>query len=492
MKCKGFGKIDLTLNQFIQTQDHNHEADAYKTRQIAPRNKLKRAAETSSDRLRDVFDDTCRNDPEAIQISYRNTRCIMSKRRKLQIPGMPKSADEFSELLLHSRFSNIHKVTVRVDTNSVGVIFMSNKMASLVKVCKHISFDGTFYIVPKIFYQLFTIFCFYHEHTIPVIHILMTNKSEELYSACLKVVFEIIPDFEPNFAVSDFEDAPRNAFQKQVPGIQITGCLFHYTQAIWNRVRKAGLVNIYRTNFDFIKWLRCIMALPLLPQKEISSTFCLIGDQIIPNLSQSQDSNIRQLKKYIKKQWVLREKNLSVFETPNATNNGAETYYKSLKSKIKTHRPNIWSFLDSLEEILCNFDLEYGRLEQGLQISCPGSKHHKENAMKRRVCREKLTNGTYTPLEYLIDVSSTVGKQSYHATKENDFGDEFHDEISDEDEAGFDNICVVCLQTRQETHVLVPRGHGNLCGSCAIHIMSENKRCPTCRIESTKSIRLFQ
>ena len=63
----------------------------------------------------------------------------------------------------------------------------------------------------------------------------MTNKSEELYNACLKVVFEIIPDFAPNFAVSDFEDAPRNAFQKQLPGIQITRCLFHYTQAVWNR-----------------------------------------------------------------------------------------------------------------------------------------------------------------------------------------------------------------------------------------------------------------
>ena len=45
-----------------------------------------------------------------------------------------------------------------------------------------------------------------------------------------------------------------------------------------------------------------------------------------------------------------------------------------------------------------------------------------------------------------------LAKQSYHATKENDFGDELHDEIS-EDEAGFDNICVVCLQIRQEIHV---------------------------------------
>ena len=30
------------------------------------------------------------------------------------------------------------------------------------------------------------------------------------------------------------------------------------------------------------------------------------------------------------------------------------------------------------------------------------------------------------PLEYLIDISSTVGKQSYHNGKEKDFGEEFN------------------------------------------------------------------
>ena len=29
----------------------------------------------------------------------------------------------------------------------------------------------------------------------------MTNKSEEVYSACIKMVIEIMPDFEPNFEV---------------------------------------------------------------------------------------------------------------------------------------------------------------------------------------------------------------------------------------------------------------------------------------------------
>ena len=34
------------------------------------------------------------------------------------------------------------------------------------------------------------------------------------------------------------------------------------------------------------------MALPLLPQNEIYSTFCILEDQIIPDLSPSQEINI--------------------------------------------------------------------------------------------------------------------------------------------------------------------------------------------------------
>ena len=44
------------------------------------------------------------------------------------------------------------------------------------------------------------------------------------------------------------------------------------------------------------------MTLPLLPQNESSSTFCILEDQIIPDLSLSQEINIRQLKKYVKNQ----------------------------------------------------------------------------------------------------------------------------------------------------------------------------------------------
>ena len=85
-------------------------------------------------------------------------------------------------------------------------------------------------------------------------------------------------------------------------------------------------------------------------------------------MSPSYEINLGNLKKYVKKQWILKEKYLSVFETANTTNNGSETYHKSLKSKIKTHRPNIGSLFDWLEGILSDFDLEYARLEQGSEM----------------------------------------------------------------------------------------------------------------------------
>ena len=88
----------------------------------------------------------------------------MYKIRKLQIPGMQKSAGEFDEPLLHSRYSEIHKVTVKWIQIVLELFLMSQKKLSLIKS------SSTFYVVPKILYQLFTIFCFYRGHTIPVIH----------------------------------------------------------------------------------------------------------------------------------------------------------------------------------------------------------------------------------------------------------------------------------------------------------------------------------
>ena len=70
-----------------------------------------------------------------------------------------------------------------------------------------VSFDGTFYEVPKLFYQLFTVFIQEQHHAFPAIHILMSSKHENLYT--------------------------------------VSGCLFHHSKAIWKKVKKLQLSSTY-------------------------------------------------------------------------------------------------------------------------------------------------------------------------------------------------------------------------------------------------------
>ena len=66
----------------------------------------------------------------------------------------------------------------------------------------------------------------------------MSRKTESLYKAVIEKILEIESEFKPDLAVGDYEDASRNAFQAIFPPINVVGCLFHFSQAIWARAKK--------------------------------------------------------------------------------------------------------------------------------------------------------------------------------------------------------------------------------------------------------------
>ena len=62
IECRGFGRINNECNFFYLTQNHCHTEEAYKSKLIALNNKIKRAAENSTDSLRQVFDQVTASD----------------------------------------------------------------------------------------------------------------------------------------------------------------------------------------------------------------------------------------------------------------------------------------------------------------------------------------------------------------------------------------------------------------------------------------------
>ena len=379
--CKGFAKIDHESNTLVLTHEHDHDENAYRQNEFVLKNKLKRAAETSSERLRQVFNETCREDPANISVTFRQMESSMCKRRRKLFPPLPLNPEDFCQLIPDSPFVHLFKGSVN-SGGAYAVIFASDFMLMKLKVADQIQFDATFYTVPSIFYQLFTIFISFHGHCIPAIHVLMQSKTEELYAIVLMKIREIIPEFSPKIAVCDFERAPRNVFSHYFPEINIIGCWFHFTQAIWKKTQLLGLASRYKTDKVFANWLRKLMALPLLPESDILGAFSLLQQEIFYH-NEIEDQLIKKLKVYYKKTWIIGQKGLSVFSAENATNNGAEAFHKTLKSVITVHHPNIWKFLFDLNNVILDFELEYQRLEQGLEITRKPKRQTSENAARR-------------------------------------------------------------------------------------------------------------
>ena len=100
---------------------------------------------------------------------------------------------------------------------------------------------------------------------------------------------------------------------------------------------------------------------------------------------------------------------LSIHEINIATNNGAESYHSKLKSIIRTSHPRIWTFLESLNEVIKDTDNDIERLHMGREISIPRKKKHIYNDERRSVCKQKLYCGDYIPMEFLDAISHTIG-----------------------------------------------------------------------------------
>ena len=318
---------------------------------------------------------------------------------------------EFDKYLRESKYSDNHLKAV-IETDQVAIIFGSSYMLSKLNSSTDIHFDATFKIVPRLFYQLLTIFIHINQLTIPALHVLMTNKSETLYNALLLAIRELIPDFNPVFAVGDFEIASRNAFIQSFPCVTLIGCWFHFTKALFDNIKKLGRYKLYKSNQIFREWVRKLMALPLLPEEEIHKVYISL-ELPTSELGDSAKELIKKFRTYLNRTWISGNVSLSVFYYENATNNGPESYHKSLKSYIKTPHPNVWKLMAYLNNIITDNDIEFQRLVENKETTTEANSCTKANRAKRNECKEKYLNGFYSAGEYLDAISLPIGREHF-------------------------------------------------------------------------------
>jgi hypothetical protein len=224
--------------------------------------------------------------------------------------------------------------------------------------------DGTFKVVPGIFFQLYSIhFSFGAGINPAAVYCLLTEKTSDTYTRMLRELKILIPAAAPRKIMVDFERAAMNAFELAFPGSTITGCYFHLCQSLLRKVNELGMKTQYETNDILRGYVRCLPAIAFVPLEDVEDAFDILADDK-PN-----EEHIDELLSYFEHSYVrgrrLRGRNAG--HGPPAfpkdkwnqneaavggiarTNNVCEGWHHGLQALFHGLHPTLWTFMTGVQ-----------------------------------------------------------------------------------------------------------------------------------------------
>lgn len=224
--------------------------------------------------------------------------------------------------------------------------------------------DGTFKVVPTLFFQLYSIHFQFVNGINPVgLYCLLPNKTRHTYDRVMNQISRLIPMSAPTVILTDFEAAAMGAFRNAFPNARITGCYFHLAQSVLRKVNEVGLKTDYENRDDIRIAIRSLAALSHVPVDDVPEAFDLLAE------SMPVADHIDEVVTYFEHSYVrgrrLRGRGdnygpaLFPVETWNQvqaagdglarTNNICEGWHHGLQSLLQCSHPTIWRFLEGLQ-----------------------------------------------------------------------------------------------------------------------------------------------
>ena len=275
--------------------------------------------------------------------------------------------------------------------------------------------DGTFNVVPSLFFQLYSIHFQFVQGINPAgLYCLLPNKLRVTYDRLLLAICNLIPSAKPSTILTDFEIAANKCFAARFPSARITGCYFHLTQSVFRKVTELGLKNQYETNDSFRESVRCIAALSHIPVEDVPDAFDTLANNIA---AQTSVERVDELLSYFESTYVrgrrLRGRGKKfglplfppdLWNQRNAavdgiarTNNSVEGWHFGLQALFQCSHPTLWKFIRGLE---CDCAQQKASFLQGITgiVQPPVKKYER---LCERVSRAVATYEKTDVLTYL-------------------------------------------------------------------------------------------
>lgn len=256
--------------------------------------------------------------------------------------------------------------------------------------------DGTFMSCPEPFQQVYTLHIDLNSHIevtniVPVIYVLLPNKTKQTYVRLFQLIKDKLGVNIEEFH-ADYEEAAILAVKIVYPEVQVSGCHYHMSKAVWKKAKKIN----FNLSKEYRKMTRLAANLPLLPADRMRECWRSIK-QISP-----KDNNTKKFIKYFEHQWLNKYplQTISVAYKQHRTNNPVEGWNRRINSRI--HRnPSLFNFIYKIK-------IEAGHSDQKiidfLQNPCKKSKRRNVDIgfdKQHKKYLRKLKERLITPLNFL-------------------------------------------------------------------------------------------
>lgn len=293
------------------------------------------------------------------------------------------------------------------------------------------------------------------------------------------------------------------------------------------KTQKLGLIHLFRHNLQFKRLVHRYMALPLLPAARITHAVDELNVMAL-DIQPDEQRRFDLFRRYIRTFWLTKvtPERLSVFGLPRRSNNSVESFHSSLKKKVKKPHPNIYVFIEHLNNVIAGKLSDMKALRNGHAIAKRRPLEQLTNEETLRTLEQQLTNGTISTVRFLstccarfhryVDINLDSDNDSSNddvndapfdepvttdddATGEEsddtpppDNDDDNADGVDDNEPSTQDNICPVCMVSGKNS-VINPCGHTGCyeCMDVIVNMQPPRNKCPECRIEVINVIRVF-
>lgn len=227
------------------------------------------------------------------------------------------------------------------------LLFCSPDSRQLVGETREFFGDATFKSCPPPFAELYSIHADIGStvettNVVPLIFALLPNKKQKTYVTLYNLIKSELPSWSPDIFHCDFELAAINALTEVFPNIQLKGCFYHWSRAMWKKAKAMG----FNKKKGHKRIIGLTAALPLLPEEEMEHGWEYVK-------AESQDLGMQKFINYIERFWLKKQirKMLSVYGLRHRTNNAMEGWHSKINKRVTKGSITIPRLLNLLRQV---------------------------------------------------------------------------------------------------------------------------------------------